>query len=218
MQTTEKRVTEKRVAEKRVAEKQAVKKGCRLVDRHTDMSQAARPYLYFAYGSNLNLEQLGWRCPTAQPVSRLTLPDWQLEFRGVADIVPCPGAEVVGALYSICSADELALDRYEGFRRQSPDAGMYRKVFLPIQDKRGRKRTMMFYVMNRAGLWPPSEGYLETIRQGYADWGLPIGTLTAAVERTCPHLPEGEDWSEREGGWEHEWKDTLTGDLFGTEA
>lgn len=203
---SEKQVTEKRVTEKRVTEKQRVRRDDgRLVDRHTDMSQVVRPYLYFAYGSNLNLEQLEWRCPTAQPVSRLTLPDWQLEFRGVADIVPCPGTEVVGALYSICPADELALDRYEGFRRQSPDAGMYRKVFRPIQDKRGLKHTMMFYVMNRVGLWPPSEGYLETIRQGYADWGLPPATLEAAVERTYPNWPDQDKTTE----------DELTGDLFG---
>ena len=180
------------------------------VDSRMEQTQVARPYLYFAYGSNLNQEQMGWRCPTAQPVSRLTLPDWRLEFRGVADIVPCLGAEVVGALYSICPGDELALDRYEGFRRQSPNAGMYRKVFWPTQDKRGRKRTIMFYVMNRAGLCPPYAGYLETIRQGYAAWGLPAISLDTAVRRSCPERGERED--ERNDGWDSE--DALTNDLF----
>lgn len=38
--------------------------------------------LYLAYGSNLNLEQMAYRCPTAKPVGQVVLKDYQLLFRG----------------------------------------------------------------------------------------------------------------------------------------
>jgi len=37
---------------------------------------------YLAYGSNLNLEQMAYRCPTAKPVGVTTLKNYQLLFRG----------------------------------------------------------------------------------------------------------------------------------------
>ena len=38
--------------------------------------------LYLAYGSNLSLEQMAYRCPHAYPVGTATLPDYQLLFKG----------------------------------------------------------------------------------------------------------------------------------------
>ena len=40
--------------------------------------------LYVAYGSNLNLEQMARRCPTAKVVGIGVLKDYQLTFRRVA--------------------------------------------------------------------------------------------------------------------------------------
>ena len=40
--------------------------------------------LYIAYGSNLNLEQMKHRCPTAEVVGKSTLHGWRLRFRGGA--------------------------------------------------------------------------------------------------------------------------------------
>ena len=40
--------------------------------------------LYIAYGSNLNLEQMKHRCPTAEVVGTSVLRGWQLRFRGGA--------------------------------------------------------------------------------------------------------------------------------------
>lgn len=36
--------------------------------------------LYIAYGSNLNLEQMAHRCPTAQVVGASMLKNWRLMF------------------------------------------------------------------------------------------------------------------------------------------
>ena len=50
--------------------------------------------LYFAYGSNINLDQMAYRCPDAQVVGPVKLEGWELLFRGsgVATISPKKGA------------------------------------------------------------------------------------------------------------------------------
>ncbi len=70
--------------------------------------------LYFAYGSNLNKEQMVFRCPGAEPVGQASLDGWELEFRRVLTIVRKPGGVVEGGLWLITDDNELALDRYEG--------------------------------------------------------------------------------------------------------
>ena len=41
-----------------------------------------KPTLYIAYGSNLNLPQMAFRCPTAEVVGKSELKDYGLLFRG----------------------------------------------------------------------------------------------------------------------------------------
>jgi hypothetical protein len=141
------------------------------------------PKLYFAYGSNLDKGQMKRRCQDAKPFHLFKMEDWKLVFRGVADIVPSPGDKVSGGLWVISDNDELALDRYEGYR---PDnSGMYRKEYLAIEPFKIGKDTfteIMFYTMNSDGIFPPSHGYLETIKQGYRDFGLKMKPLLDAVE------------------------------------
>ena len=38
--------------------------------------------LYFAYGSNINLEQMNWRCPEAEVFGAAVLEGYELLFRG----------------------------------------------------------------------------------------------------------------------------------------
>ena len=77
---------------------------------------------YIAYGSNLNIEQMAERCPTARVVGTTVLVDYQLVFRRVATIVPRPGAKVPVAIWEIDEECEEALDIYEGYSR------LYRKI------------------------------------------------------------------------------------------
>ena len=59
---------------------------------------------YFAYGSNLNIAQMSRRCPNAKPIilpQPLYIPDWQLCFRGVADIEPQEGSKLPIGLWKI---------------------------------------------------------------------------------------------------------------------
>ena len=81
--------------------------------------------LYFAYGSNIDLEQMARRCPAAQVVGPATLENYELAFRGsgFATIMPKEGSVVHGLLWSITPLCEQALDRYEGYpRHYTPQA------------------------------------------------------------------------------------------------
>src|SRR4051812_23531921 len=94
------------------------------------MSNSMPPrQLYFAYGSNLSLEQMATRCPSSYFIGRAVLPDyqWQINQRGFANIVPRSGFSVHGLVYELNGDDEVRLDRSEGVH-----SGAYSKVLLPI--------------------------------------------------------------------------------------
>lgn len=138
--------------------------------------------LYIAYGSNLNLEQMKHRCPTAEVVGAAELKNWRLWFRGgrhsaVATIEREQGFIVPVLIWWIRPRDELALDRYEGF------PFLYRKETLRLIVN-GRRVCAMAYIMNEAGhpYGAPSAGYLNTIREGYESANFDTGVLSAAVD------------------------------------
>ena len=116
--------------------------------------------LYIAYGSDINLEQMAYRCPNSKVVETTMIPGYELEFRGVATIVPKEGAEVPVLLWKIDQRDELCLDKYEGFPR------MYRKEIFEVKGD-GKIRENMAYLMNYGEITPPSPMYYNGIRKDY---------------------------------------------------
>lgn len=145
--------------------------------------------LYFAYGSNIDLEQMARRCPAAQAVGPATLENYELAFRGsgFATIVPKKGSVVHGLLWSITSVCEQALDRYEGYPRH------YTKEPVTVRGEAGREAFVMAYVM--AEEWSrhpalPSETYYGIIQRGYEENGLPVSSLENARDRTIRTLRE----------------------------
>ena len=130
--------------------------------------------LYFAYGSNLNVEQMQERCPTAVPIRALTIRGWWLAFRRYLDIVPAPGGFVHGALYSVTRRDELALDEYEGVA-----GGHYRQFEFRILGKDGVAFAYRMTIDHPVE--PPSARYLEAVAQGFGDWQISTDTLEAAL-------------------------------------
>lgn len=73
--------------------------------------------LYIAYGSNINLEQMAYRCPRSKVVGTSEIKDYELEFRGVATIVPQKGASVPVLIWELDERDLPSLNRYEGYVR-----------------------------------------------------------------------------------------------------
>lgn len=137
--------------------------------------------LYIAYGSNLNLEQMKRRCPTAEIVGASVLRGWRLWFRGggysaVATVERGEGFQVPVLIWRLQPEDELALDRYEGF------PFLYRKEILRLTVN-GKRVRAMIYIMNEAGhpYGAPSLDYLDTIREGYKSAGFDLNILHNAA-------------------------------------
>ena len=120
--------------------------------------------LYLAYGSNLNLSQMAFRCPDAKQLGSLYIPNWKLVFRGVADIEQSRNSDdrLPVGLWEITKQCEQALDLYEGY------PNLYDKINI---------MGMMTYTMNRNNISPPSRAYFHSILEGYKDFGLDTSHL-----------------------------------------
>jgi gamma-glutamylcyclotransferase (GGCT)/AIG2-like uncharacterized protein YtfP len=90
---------------------------------HIGADVASEPSsLYFAYGSNLDPEQMQRRCPGHKRQTVAYLSGWRLTFRGyiqsrngaVATIDPEERSEVWGFLYCLSEDNWKSLDRFEG--------------------------------------------------------------------------------------------------------
>ncbi len=94
-----------------------------------DSSSLINPHLYFAYGSNLDPEQMDWRCPDAIALGAARLNDWawRIGGRGYATVSPSPGHHVWGAIWNVSDSDLASLDRYEGVA-----GGLYRREFVTV--------------------------------------------------------------------------------------
>ena len=132
---------------------------------------------YIAYGSNLNLQQMSMRCPTAKVVGTALLNDWQLTFRHVATIVPEEGAVTPVGVWDIDERAEIALDRYEGY------PNLYGKHNIEVECN-GQLMECMVYTMNGGQPKLPPMGYFRTIQRGYADVGIDESHLIKAIEDT----------------------------------
>ncbi|MDD3230252.1 MULTISPECIES: gamma-glutamylcyclotransferase family protein [Caproicibacterium] len=139
--------------------------------------------LYIAYGSNLSLPQMAFRCPTAKVVGASEIKGYELLFRGgrkgaVATVEPFEGGSVPVLLWKIRSGDEQALDRYEGYPH------FYRKEMMEVELK-GKAVPGMVYVMNGGHEFgAPSDFYLNTIMEGYKTAGFDTDFLDQAVEKS----------------------------------
>ena len=139
--------------------------------------------VYLAYGSNLNLEQMGYRCPDAEVIGSTVLQDYHLVFRGgrhngVATIEMKRGSSVPVLLWQITEKCERALDRYEGHPH------LYRKKKL-IVNLDGDELVAMAYIMNEGPpMAMPDAYYYSTILDGYYDCGFDENILKQAVRES----------------------------------
>lgn len=139
--------------------------------------------LYIAYGSNLNLPQMAFRCPTAKVAGISKIKDYELLFRGggncsVATVEPLKASSVPVLLWTLKGKDVQALDRYEGYPY------LYRKEILDVELK-GKTVPAMIYLMNDGHPFgSPSDNYLNTIMEGYKSAGFDTEFLEQAVEKS----------------------------------
>lgn len=123
-----------------------------------------KPIYYFAYGSNMDIDQMRRRCPNAKCVDTAVLHDWKfaLDEVGYATVCPAAGMEVPGLLWMLLDTDEAALDCYEGV-----GSGCYQKARVTVTARRIPQHVeALVYISLRGendGARVP--GYMGTITQ-----------------------------------------------------
>lgn len=137
----------------------------------------SKKQLYIAYGSNINLEQMAFRCPHSKVVGTSEIKGYELEFRGVATIVPKKGATVPVLIWELDARDLPTLNKYEGY------PSFYRQEKKSFEMD-GKTYEGMAYLMNRGTISPPSQQYYNTILQGYRENGLDASYLQTALENS----------------------------------
>jgi hypothetical protein len=132
--------------------------------------------IYAAYGSNLNHAQMSVRCPKAKFIGVGILRNHRLVFRRFCDIEPAEGYSVPVGLWKLTADCLAALDRYEGFPSH------YGRTRMPIATPNRKTVQAITYFMNYVGYELPGINYVEAVREGYVDCGLPFDRLTEALE------------------------------------
>ena len=141
---------------------------------------------YLAYGSNLNIRQMRYRCPTAKPIGITAIPDYELLYKGSGTgayltIEPKKDGRVPIAVWEVTEADEKRLDAYEG----CPTFYYKKELRLPVKLRNGKTKKVdaFIYIMHkerRHGI--PSLTYIRTCEEGYRNFGFDTKFLDAAYE------------------------------------
>ena len=136
---------------------------------------------YIAYGSNLHLEQMKYRCPTATVVGKSELKGYKLLFKGTptnayATIVENEGSTVPILVWDIKPKDERNLDIYEGY------PNFYYKKDIIIEVECREIKAMLYFMNQKAEIGIPSQRYYNTISIGYETAGFDATFLEEALE------------------------------------
>lgn len=143
---------------------------------------------YIAYGSNLNIRQMRYRCPGAKPIGISAIPDYELLYKGsktgaYLTIEPKDGGLVPIAVWEVTADDEKRLDIYEGY----PNFYYKKEVRLPVRMASGkiRKVTTFIYIMHEERrIAIPSMSYIRTCEEGYRNFGFDVKYLDRAYQRS----------------------------------
>jgi gamma-glutamylcyclotransferase (GGCT)/AIG2-like uncharacterized protein YtfP len=139
---------------------------------------------YFAYGSNMDPEQMGARCPGAvlEGVGALRGYRFLITETGFGSVVPDPESTVHGVVWRLLPGDEAALDAYEGV-----ESGLYRKITARVQlASPAESVEAMLYVATTDRPGRPKPGYLEKVLEAARHHGLP----PAYLEELARWLPK----------------------------
>lgn len=138
--------------------------------------------IYAAYGSNMCLQQMARKCPSARVIGVGVLENYKLTFRGirkgVATIERCEGASIPVVLWTITKKCEKALDSYEGFPK------LFMKEQVEVKFENASVEAMAYVMVDKYCKIPvkPSLYYIETIQRGYENHGIIMDGLFNAVQ------------------------------------
>jgi hypothetical protein len=130
--------------------------------------------LYFAYGSNMNHEQMKKRCPGSNFIGLAKLNGYKFVYDGisqtrggaVANMVESPEDIVWGGIFDVPNID--CLDRFEGAPK------IYQRKSVNVQDESGKVyNDILVYLRNGEKIGEPSKEYRELVITGAKNCHLP---------------------------------------------
>jgi len=151
---------------------------------------------YLAYGSNLNVEQMQYRCPTAKVAGTAIIKGYELLFKGsktgsYLTIEKCEDEYVPVGVWEVTERDERNLDRYEGY----PSFYYKKEIDVILKSPTGKRKKIkaFVYIMHETHpLGLPSPYYVRTCLFGYNAFGFKQSHLMKAIEKS-----KGENDNER---------------------
>lgn len=143
--------------------------------------------LYAAYGANLDSRRMGRVAPHSPPCGTGWLNGWRLTFGGeelswqgsLATVVEAADSQVYVALYDLTSADETALDEWEG-----TGLGAYRKLRVRVHTLDGERAAWAYVVDGYEG-GLPTASYLGGIANAAEQAGAPDDYVADLRSRPC---------------------------------
>ena len=151
--------------------------------------------IYIAYGSNMDFPQMEGRCPDAEFLGAGMLQNWRLMFTGsksgsYATIEKEKGLAVPVLLWRISAADELRLDRYEGFPifyyKKTVTVADVAAVNASWSPKNGKCKGMAYIMHEERGLGLPSGFYYDVLARAYRLFGFDMAILEEALAFSNP--------------------------------
>lgn len=164
------------------------KSGARLSDDLL-LKDVPREQYYFAYGSDLNSQQISARCAKPKVVGLARLADHKVGFYGYtvvwdgaeATVIPAPGHDVWGVVYDLSVDDQEQLDDAQDARLDG--SGSYFHTAAKVTGQDGTIYPVVLFKKDKLSKpTKPTEEYLDFILEGAVDRGLPaayVETLRA---------------------------------------
>jgi len=141
---------------------------------------------YIAYGSNLNINQMKRRCPTARVIGTGFIEDYELLFKGsktggYLTIEKAEGKSLPVAIWKVTELDEQALDRYEGYPTFYYKADVEIDIKGIKTGKEYRKKAFVYIMHEDRDVEMPSKYYVMTCLEGYKTFGFSPKYLEDAI-------------------------------------
>lgn len=133
--------------------------------------------LYFAYGSNLDEDQMKLRCPEYKIVGKAQLVGYKLDFTtfsktrqcGCADIVASQKDTVWGIVYELSDKDLSSLDKKEGH------PNFYVRIEVKVQTENQKIISVYTYeVVKKLEFQKPSKEYLGLLTKAAEKYNFPL--------------------------------------------
>ena len=145
---------------------------------------------YLAYGSNLSVEQMLYRCPTAIYVGTADLEGYKLVFKGSLTgsylTIEEGDGTVPVLVWKIKDDDEKALDRYEGYPRFYDKKTMTVMLHdLVTGSEIGEIEAMIYRMIGEREYGLPTRGYLKVCAEGYERFSFDQAILLRALNETA---------------------------------